>query len=78
MFDDRRSFVARAFLQAEYALEYRTYTAEADAALLARLQAWEGRLRLNETQAEGAFTQTFFVETWDMARRAGCRRKTRR
>lgn len=64
MFDDSRSFVTRAFLRAEYGLDYRGYSNEADAALLTRLQAWDGRLRLSETQAEGAFTQTFFVETW--------------
>ena len=29
-----------------------------------RLQDWDGRLHLNETQAEGAFTQAFFVDTW--------------
>ena len=31
---------------------------------LKRLRDWDGRLRLSETQAEGAFTQTFFVDTW--------------
>ena len=65
MFDDSRSFITRAFLRAEFDLDYRaTHTDERDAALLKRLQDWDGRLRLNETQAEGAFTQTFFVETW--------------
>jgi hypothetical protein len=64
MFDDSRSFVTRAFLRAEFELDYRAYTAERDAELLKRLQDWDGRLRLSETQAEGAFTQTFFVETW--------------
>jgi len=64
MFDDSRSFVTRAFLRAEFELDYRAYTAAADAELLKRLRDWDGRLRLSETQAEGAFTQTFFVETW--------------
>ena len=64
MFDDSRSFVTRAFLQAEFELDYRAYTAERDAELLARLRDWDERLRLSETQAEGAFTQTFFVDTW--------------
>ena len=64
MFDDSRSFVTRAFLRAEFELDYRAHTAAADAELLQRLRDWDGRLRLSETQAEGAFTQTFFVETW--------------
>lgn len=64
MFDDSRSFITRAFLRGEFELDYRAYTAAADAELLKRLRDWDGRLRLNETQAEGAFTQTFFVEVW--------------
>ena len=64
MFDDSRSFVTRAFLQSEFALDYRAYTDEADAKLLSRLREWHGRAALSETQAEGAFTQTFFEETW--------------
>lgn len=64
MFDDSRSFITRAFLRAEFDLDYRAHTAERDAELLKRLRDWDGRLRLNETQAEGAFTQTFFVDTW--------------
>jgi hypothetical protein len=64
MFDDSRSFITRAFLRATFELDYRAYTDEQDAELLKRLRDWDGRLRLSETQAEGAFTQTFFVETW--------------
>jgi hypothetical protein len=64
VFDDSRSFITRAFLRAEFDLDYRAYTAESDAELLKRLRDWDGRLRLSETQAEGAFTQTFFVDTW--------------
>ena len=64
MFDDGHSFIARAFLRSEFELDYRAYTAERDAELLKRLKDWDGRLRLSETQAEGAFTQTFFVDTW--------------
>ena len=64
MFDDRGSFITRAFLRAEFDLDYRAYTDERDAELLRRLREWDGRLVLNETQAEGAFTQTFFVDTW--------------
>jgi hypothetical protein len=65
MFDDSRSFITRAFLQAHFALDYRAHTAERDAELLRRLRAWDERLQLSETQAEGAFIQTFFVDTWD-------------
>jgi len=65
MFDDRNSFVSRAFLRGQLDLEYRAYVGDGlDAALLERLRAWHKRLRLSETQAEGAFTQVFFVETW--------------
>jgi hypothetical protein len=64
MFDDSRSFVSRAFLRAAFDLDYRAYTKEHDGELLKRLHDWDGRLLLNETQAEGAFTQTFFVDTW--------------
>jgi hypothetical protein len=64
MFDDSRSFITRAFLRAAFDLDYRAYTAEHDAELLKRLTDWDRRLPLSETQAEGAFTQVFFVETW--------------
>lgn len=64
VFDDRRSFITRAFLLSEFDLDYRAYTAEQDAELLKRLKDWDDRLRLSETQAEGTFTQTFFVDTW--------------
>ena len=64
MFDDSRTFITRAFLRAEFDLDYRAYAAERDEQLLKRLRDWDGRLHLNETQAEGAFTQTFFVDTW--------------
>lgn len=64
MFDDSRAFVTRAFLRAELDLEYRAYAAEEDSAFLARLRAWAARMQLSETQAEGAFVQTFFEEVW--------------
>ncbi|OXE35436.1 MAG: hypothetical protein CGW95_13840 [Phenylobacterium zucineum] len=65
MFDDSRAFVSRAFLRSELGLEYRAYAEGGDdAVLLGRLQAWANRHRRNETAAEGAFTQTFFVDTW--------------
>lgn len=65
MFDDSRAFITRAFLRAEFELEYRAYCEEGrDETLLERLNAWDGRTALSEVQAEGAFIQTFFVETW--------------
>jgi hypothetical protein len=64
MFDDSRSSITRAFLRSEFDLDFRAHTYEHDAALLKRLRDWDGRLHLSETQAEGAFTQTFFVDTW--------------
>jgi hypothetical protein len=64
MFDDSHAFISRAFLRAEFDLEYRAYAAEHDAALLQRLIAWDARMQLSEVQAEGAFVQTFFEEVW--------------
>lgn len=64
MFDDSRSFISRAFLRAEFDLDFRAYRAEQDGDVLRRLKDWDGRLHLSETQAEGAFTQTFFVDIW--------------
>lgn len=66
MFDDRRSFVSRAFLRAELELDFRAWREDGrDNDLLTRLRAWDTRVQaLTETQAEGAFTQTFFVDTW--------------
>jgi hypothetical protein len=64
MFDDSRAFVSRAFLQSELALDYKGYSDAEDAAIAARLRAWDERLHMKETSAEGAFIQTFFVDTW--------------
>jgi hypothetical protein len=65
MFDDSQSFVTRAFLRAELDIDYKAYVGEGeDDKVLTRVRAWDARLQLKETQAEGAFTQTFFVETW--------------
>lgn len=65
MFDDSHSFVSRAFLRSELDLEFRAYVGDgADDVLLARLRAWDDRLRLSEVQAESAFIQTFFADTW--------------
>ncbi len=65
MFDDSRAFVTRAFLRAELGLEYKAFAESGeDEVLLARLRAWAKRRQLKETSAEGAFTQTFFVDIW--------------
>ena len=65
MFDDSCSFITRAFLRSQNLTSITgAYPEEHDAALLKRLRDWDGRLRLSETQAEGAFTQAFFVDTW--------------
>lgn len=66
MFDDRRSFVSRAFLRSAFELDFKAWQAEGqDGPILARLKAWDDRLQtLTETQAEGAFTHTFFVDMW--------------
>lgn len=59
------AFVTRAFLRAELELEFRAYVGDGlDAALIRRLLEWDSRRQLSEVQAEGAFTQTFFVDTW--------------
>lgn len=68
MFDDSRGFLTRAFLQREWASEYRLWQGSDDeAALLDRLKAWAVRPDLKETSAEAAFIQTFFVDTWGYA-----------
>lgn len=65
MFDDSRAFVTRPFLRSAFALDYKAYCdGTADNDLLDRLRRWSERLALSETQAEGAFIQAFFVDTW--------------
>ncbi len=65
VFDDSHSFITRAFLRSEFELDYRAYTAEADAELLRRLRDWDGRLHPQRNAGgKAAFTQTFFVDTW--------------
>jgi type I restriction-modification system DNA methylase subunit len=65
MFDDSRSFIGRPFLQSTLDYEFKDYLeAGKDEEVLARLKKWHGRAKLSETQAESAFIQTFFVETW--------------
>lgn len=42
MFDDSRAFVTRAFLRAEFDLEFRAYVGDGkDAELLQRLRDWD-------------------------------------
>lgn len=66
MFDDSRGFITRSFLRALLDLEFRDYTSNGtDDALKQRLVAWDSRAKLSETQAESAFIQTFFVDTWN-------------
>ena len=65
MFDDQNSFITRSFLQSSLHYEFQAYLdGESDQAVLAKLQAWQARAKLTETQAESAFIQTFFVELW--------------
>ena len=52
LFDDSRSFITRAFLRAEFDLDFRAYSAEHDAELLQRLRDWDGRARLTVADAE--------------------------
>jgi len=64
LFDDSTSFIGRAFAKSQLAIDYRSYSDEDDAAVLARLRAWDERRRLSERQAETSFIQTFFVDLW--------------
>jgi len=64
MFDDQQGFLSRAFLRSAWDLEYKAWEPEEEAALLQRLRDWAARPDLKETSAEGAFVQTFFVDTW--------------
>jgi type I restriction-modification system DNA methylase subunit len=63
--DRFKPLLDRDFLKAELAYEYEDYKASgADSALLERLRGWSKRELKRETQAEAAFVQRFFVETW--------------
>lgn len=65
MFDDRLGFLTRAFLQREWALDYKAWSgSDEEAQLLKRLRTWAARRDLKERSSEGAFVQTFFVDTW--------------
>jgi hypothetical protein len=66
MLDDSQSFITRTFLRSSLDQEYRNYVETGvDAQVRQRLLDWDNRHKLTETQAEGAFVQTFFVETWN-------------
>ena len=63
--DRFKPLLDRSFLRGELDYEFRDYLAEGhDPPLLERLQHWLRRDLKKETQAEGAFIQRFFVETW--------------
>lgn len=55
-----------AYLRAAYADEYAAFhNSDAEAALIKRLENWQGRSKnLTETQEEGAFLDAFFRGTW--------------
>lgn len=55
-----------AYLRAAYADEYAAFhNSDTEAALIKRLQNWQGRAKnLTETQEEGAFLDAFFRGTW--------------
>ena len=63
--DRFKPLLDRSYLRGELDYFFRDYLAEGhDAPLLERLQNWLKRDLKKETQAEGAFVQRFFVETW--------------
>jgi hypothetical protein len=74
MFDDSQGFLKRAFLEREWALDYKAWRgSEEEAAFLARLRAWAAKPDLRERSAVAPFVQTFFVDSWgyEQAGRAG-------
>jgi Eco57I restriction-modification methylase len=63
--DRYKPLLDRDFLKSQLAYEYQDYQTEGrDAPLLERLRNWAGRELKRERQAEGRFTDRFFVETW--------------
>lgn len=65
MADLIKSLFERDFLLSEFADEYQAFKDSPDeAALLARLQAWNARTLRGETEIESAFIGRFFEDTW--------------
>ena len=59
------TFISKGFLKSHWALDYKAYTDEDDAALLETLSLWGKRDDLKETSAEAPFIETFFKTIWD-------------
>lgn len=63
--DRYKPLLDRDFLKSTLDYEYRDYlTDKSDGPLRERLEGWAKRELKKETQAEAAFVQRFFVETW--------------
>lgn len=65
--DNFQPLFQESFLLSAWDAEYREYLAKEDAAFLARLRNWTEKHGQKETQAEAAFIQVFFRETWAYA-----------
>jgi len=59
------TFISKGFLKSHWALDYKAYTDEDDAALLETLSLWGKRDDLKETSAEAPFIETFFKTIWE-------------
>lgn len=59
------TFISKGFLKSHWALDYKAYTNDDDAALLETLSLWGNRDDLKETSAEANFIGTFFNTIWD-------------
>ncbi|HEY1562069.1 MAG TPA: DNA methyltransferase, partial [Caulobacteraceae bacterium] len=65
MFDDSQGFLSRSFLLREWERDYKAWRdSNEETQLRERLRIWSRRADLRERSSEGAFIQTFFVETW--------------